>query len=128
MNNQYRARVINGPISTDDIIPGKYKHMYTDHQKMAMHIFENKLPGLSATFQENDVLVCNKIFGIGSSREQAVSSLLSIGIKAVIAPLFGRIFYRNCWNLGLFPIECHLDYILDKQIITINMNRGEIIC
>ncbi|MGV7963047.1 hypothetical protein QPK13_18730 [Photorhabdus tasmaniensis] len=54
------------------------------------------------------MIVCDGIFGIGSSREQAVSTLLAVGISMVIAPAFGRIFFRNAWNLGLLAIEADI--------------------
>jgi 3-isopropylmalate/(R)-2-methylmalate dehydratase small subunit len=45
------------------------------------------------------------LFGIGSSREQAVSALKAAGVKAILAPAFGRIFFRNAWNLALPALE-----------------------
>lgn len=101
----YRARLVPAGLSTDDIIPARYKHMHTDPSKLAPHVLENRFPGFAATFAEGDALVCNGLFGIGSSREQAVSALSAAGIRAVLAPDFGRIFFRNAWNLGLAAIE-----------------------
>src|SRR4051812_4489461 len=92
-------------MSTDDIIPGRYKHMFTDTAELAKHVFENALPGFAASLQEGDALWSAETFGIGSSREQAVSSLQAAGVRAVLAPRFGRIFFRNSWNLGLIAIE-----------------------
>ncbi len=123
---ELRIRCIEGPISTDDIIPGKYKHMYVNPEDMAHHIFENKMPGFAKTVEQYDAIFCKDIFGIGSSREQAVSSLLASGIKVVIAPLFGRIFYRNCWNLGLIPIEMKKIELTEKEKIYIDLENGEI--
>jgi len=96
-----RLRLITGTISTDDIIPGKYKHMFTDLNILAKHIFENAHPNLNQNLQAGDILWSQDIFGIGSSREQAPASLQARGIRALIAPRFGRIFYRNAWNVGL---------------------------
>ncbi len=121
-----RARVIDGPISTDDIIPGKYKHMYTDPRDMARHVFENRYPGYAATLAEGDALVCLSIFGIGSSREQAVTSLLAAGVKAVVAPHFGRIFFRNCWNLGLLPIKLSDCAVEEGAPVTLDLIAGEL--
>lgn len=100
-----RVRPITGTISTDDIIPGRYKHSLINPADLAHHVFENLLPGFAQTLQPGDVLLCDSTFGIGSSREQAVSSLLAAGVVAVFAPSFGRIFFRNSWNLGLLAIE-----------------------
>ncbi len=121
-----RARVIDGPVSTDDIIPGKYKHMYTDPRDMARHVFENRYPGYAATLVEGDALVCQSIFGIGSSREQAVTSLLAAGVRAVVAPHFGRIFFRNCWNLGLLPIKLKGCVVEEGAPLTLDLIAGEL--
>ena len=50
------------------------------------------------------ILVCGEFFGTGSSREVAVWALASMGIRCVIAPSFGQIFYSNCFQNGLLPI------------------------
>ncbi|WP_437977323.1 hypothetical protein WMF11_10245 [Sorangium sp. So ce295] len=97
----YRVRRVSGEISTDDIIPARIKHIYTDPAQMAPHVFANRFPGFAATLAKNDALVCDATFGIGSSREQAVTSLKAQGVALVLAPAFGRIFFRNAWNLGL---------------------------
>src|SRR3954470_7689779 len=93
-----RVRPIHGVISTDDIIPARYKNMYTDPKVLANHVFENLLPGFAKTLQPADALVGYDTFGIGSSREQAVTSLSAAGVRAIFAPRFGRIFFRNSWN------------------------------
>ncbi|MDF5723206.1 MAG: 3-isopropylmalate dehydratase [Rhizonema sp. PD37] len=122
--NTLRVRKINGVVSTDDIIPGRYKHMFTDKNILAKHVFENALPGFAATLKPGDAIYCNDTFGIGSSREQAVSSLLASGIVAVFAPRFGRIFFRNSWNLGLLPIE--IDYLpaQEGEMIQVDLSQG----
>jgi 3-isopropylmalate/(R)-2-methylmalate dehydratase small subunit len=122
--DRYRVRRIAGEISTDDIIPARYKHMYTDPAMMAPHVFEARFPGLAATFQVGDAVVSKDIFGIGSSREQAVSALIECGVRAVIAPEFGRIFYRNCWNLGLPAIESDVELFAEGESIRIDLEQG----
>lgn len=119
-----RIRKFMQVISTDDIIPGKYKHMYSDPLELAKHIFENLLPGYATTFKYGDAIYCNNIFGIGSSREQAVSSLLAAGVKAVLAPRFGRIFFRNAWNLGLLAIEIEQFRCDDGSNVLIDLTQG----
>ena len=121
-----RVRRIDRIISTDDIIPGRYKHMFTDTAELAKHVFENIYPGLAETFREGDVIISSTIFGIGSSREQAVSSLLAAGVRAVIAPSFGRIFFRNAWNLGLIAIESAHVAAGEGDTIVIDLAAGEI--
>lgn len=120
------ARFVAGTISTDDIIPARYKHMYTKPEDMAPHAFENRFPGLAATFREGDIIVGTELFGIGSSREQAVTSLMALGVKALISPQFGRIFYRNCWNLGIPAIEMNTETFLEGRPLRIDLRAGTI--
>ncbi|OCA54117.1 hypothetical protein [Photorhabdus namnaonensis] len=122
-----RVRMITGDISTDDIIPARYKHMYTESAQLAPHLFENRFPELVSTLQPGDIIVCNGIFGIGSSREQAVSTLLAVGIPMVVAPAFGRIFFRNAWNLGLLAIEADIEGFREGLVVECLINEGRFI-
>ncbi len=128
MTETFRIRIISGTVSTDDIIPGKYKHASADPAVLAPHVFENYLPGFAATLQSGDALWSDSIFGIGSSREQAATSLLAAGVKVVIAPNFGRIFYRNAWNIGLRLIEIGTirSPKLDGEAITVDWESGSV--
>jgi 3-isopropylmalate/(R)-2-methylmalate dehydratase small subunit len=99
--------------------------MYTDTSMLAQHVFENRFPGLASTFSDGDLIVADDTFGIGSSREQAVSSLLAAGVGAVIAPRFGRIFFRNAWNLGLLAIEAEVQ-AGEGEPITLDLHDGVI--
>lgn len=121
-----RIRRISGVISTDDIIPGRYKHMFTDPNELRKYVFENLLPRFAATLGPDDVLCCDDTFGIGSSREQAVSAIQAAGIKAVIAPRFGRIFFRNAWNLGLIAIEMADFPGQEGQAVDLHLAEGRI--
>lgn len=121
-----RVRIVSGVISTDDIIPGRYKHMYTDPRDLAPHVFESLLPGFAASLQPGDALCCPDIFGIGSSREQAVSSLMAAGVTAIFARRFGRIFFRNAWNLGLPVIELRDADLVEGEPVAVDLERGSI--
>lgn len=124
----HRVRRVTGVVSTDDIIPARYKHMHTDPQLLAPHLFEAYLPGFVDTLEPGDAIVGDCVFGIGSSREQAVSTLLANGIGLVIAPRFGRILFRNCWNLALPAIETDTDRLAEGMSISLDLKRGEIRC
>ncbi|GHH19726.1 hypothetical protein [Streptomyces rubradiris] len=124
----YRVRRVTGTVSTDDIIPARYKHMHTDPKLLAPHLFEAYLPGFVDTVEPGDAIVSDSVFGIGSSREQAVSTLLANGIGLVIAPRFGRILFRNCWNLALPAIETDTDRLTEGMTISLDLGRGEIRC
>ena len=124
----FRVRRIGGTISTDDIIPARYKHMYTDPVQLAPHLFEAYQPGFVDTLEPGDALVGDEIFGIGSSREQAVTTLLASGLRLVLAPRFGRILFRNCWNLGLPAIEVDTRALPDGARIEVDLHQGEVRC
>jgi 3-isopropylmalate/(R)-2-methylmalate dehydratase small subunit len=121
-----RLRAVSGVISTDDIIPGRYKHMFTDTRELAKHVFENLLPGFAATLEPGDAILSRDTFGIGSSREQAVSSLMAAGVRAVLAPRFGRIFFRNAWNLGLIAVALPQSPLGDLDRVTLHPGDGRI--
>jgi len=92
-------------VDTDAIIPGPYlKLSYTD---AADHVMEGLRPGFSETLRpQGGILVAGKNFGCGSSRESAAAALKIAGVRAIVAPFFARIFYRNAINVGLPVIEC----------------------
>lgn len=92
-------------INTDVIWPGKYTYVQLPPAEMPKHAMETFDPGFAAKAREHSVLVVGKNFGCGSSREQASECLKHAGIRAIVAPSFSRIFYRNSINLGLPVLE-----------------------
>lgn len=125
---QLRARRISGAVSTDDILPARYKHASTNPDELAKHVFEYFLPPGFAPFAPGDCIIADSVFGIGSSREQAVSALMAAGVGALIGPAFGRIFYRNCWNLALPAIEDDLGDCREGDPVQIDLAAGQIVC
>jgi 3-isopropylmalate/(R)-2-methylmalate dehydratase small subunit len=63
-------------------------------------------PEFAGQVQPGDVIAAGPNFGIGSSREQAVGALVKLGVKAVIAPSFSGLYFRNAFNLGLLLLTC----------------------
>lgn len=122
-----RGRRISGVVSTDDIIAGRYKHMYADPARLAEHVFEAFAPELGRSLEPGDILIADSHFGIGSSREQAVSALMAAGVTAVLAPSFGRIFFRNCWNLGLPAFELAVGEVADGDPVELDFAAGSAI-
>ncbi len=55
-------------------------------------------------YKDAQILVAGENFGCGSSREHAPWAILDAGIRCVIAPSFGDIFYNNCFKNGILPI------------------------
>jgi 3-isopropylmalate/(R)-2-methylmalate dehydratase small subunit len=92
-------------IDTDVILPGPYLKIH-DHAELAKHAMEGIDPSFAKKISQGDFLVTGANFGCGSSREHAPIALSSAGIRAVLAPSFARIFYRNAVDGGyLLPIE-----------------------
>ena len=95
---------VGANIDTDALAPGAYMKLGID--QIARHCLENRYPELAGSLKAGDVLVAGENFGIGSSREQAVGVLVELGVKAVIAPSFSGLYFRNAYNLGLLAIVC----------------------
>ena len=111
-------------INTDYIISGRYKFKIQDPNELAKHVMEDIDPDFYSKVKPGDFIVAGRNFGCGSSREQAPMAIKYAGISAVIAKSFARIFYRNCFNLGLPLIECDTDEISDLDQIEIDLGKG----
>jgi methanogen homoaconitase small subunit len=73
----------------------------TSEDELAQYAFIEHRPEFAAQVQPGDIIVAGRNFGCGSSREYAPRALLKCGIRAIIAPSFARIFFRNAINLGI---------------------------
>ena len=92
-------------VDTDQIIASQYL-LFSTIDEMKAYTFESLAPDFASNVQPGDYVVASENFGCGSSREQAPSVLKALGVKAVIAKSFARIFYRNAINIGLPVIVC----------------------
>lgn len=92
-------------VDTDQIIASQYL-LYPTIDEMKAHTFESLDLDFAGNVQPGDYVVASDNFGCGSSREQAPSVLKALGVKAVVAKSFARIFYRNAINIGLPVIVC----------------------
>ncbi len=112
-------------IDTDVLAPGHY--MKLRPEELATHTLEAIDPDFAGQVQPGDVMVAGAGFGIGSSREQAAISLKMLGVGAVLAKSFARIFYRNALNIGLpvliFPAA---DAVQPGQRLKVDPLRGEV--
>jgi 3-isopropylmalate/(R)-2-methylmalate dehydratase small subunit len=99
-----RAWVFGDDINTDLLAPAAY--LRTSVEEAARHCLESVDPDFAGAVQAGDVFVAGENLGIGSSREQAPEALKVLGIGAIVAKSFGRIFYRNALNLGLPTLVC----------------------
>ena len=92
-------------VNTDEIIPARYLNT-TDPKEMAAACMEDIDPDFVKKIAPGDIIVADKNFGCGSSREHAPIAIKAAGISCVIAKSFARIFYRNAINIGLPILEC----------------------
>jgi 3-isopropylmalate/(R)-2-methylmalate dehydratase small subunit len=115
-------------IDTDMLFPGKYVYTCSIAEEIKPHLLEDLDPSFSKNVKKGDIIIAGKNFGCGSSREQPVIGLKAVGIKAVIAKSFARIFYRAAINQGLVLIECPeaVEYYSKGKNVEIDMDRGEI--
>lgn len=92
-------------VDTDVIIPARYLNS-SDPEELAKSCMEDIDPDFVKRVKDGDIMVANKNFGCGSSREHAPIAIKASGISCVIAETFARIFYRNAINIGLPVIVC----------------------
>ena len=111
-------------MDTDVIIPARYLNA-TQGEELAKHCMEDIDKEFVHKVQKGDIIVANKNFGCGSSREQAPEIIKALGIKCVIAKSFARIFFRNSINNGLLLIEQPnlYDDMTEGDRITVTVNH-----
>ncbi len=124
---QGRVWIFGDDVSTDHIIAGKYLGT-TDPKVFAEHAFEAVDSQWAKKVQPGDLIVGGDNFGCGSSREQAPLALKTLGISAILANSFARIFFRNAINLGFPVIECPglRGEVHAEEVIDVDMARGEV--
>lgn len=114
-------------VDTDQIIASQYL-LFPTIEEMKKYTFESLDPDFSKKVQPGDFVVACENFGCGSSREQAPSVLKALGVKAVVAKSFARIFYRNAINIGLPVIVCKdlYDNVADQDEMELLLEEGMI--
>jgi 3-isopropylmalate/(R)-2-methylmalate dehydratase small subunit len=118
-----RAFVFGDNIDTDLLSPGHA--MKLQPQEMAKFCLEAVDPTFASTVKSGDVVVAGTNFGMGSSREQAAISLKLLGVSAVFAKSFARIFYRNAINAGLPVLVLpEADAIKPGDEVTFDLGAG----
>lgn len=105
MKVQGRVHKYGSNVDTDVIIPARYLNT-SSHEELATHCMEDIDPHFVKRVKPGDIIVADKNFGCGSSREHAPIAIKASGISCVIASSFARIFYRNAINIGLAIMEC----------------------
>lgn len=113
-------------INTDLITPGRY-NITTDPAELAKIAFIEHRPEFAKKVAPGDFVVGGNNFGCGSSRETAVTALKSSGIKAIIAPSFARIFYRNCMSQGMLAIVADTSGFAEDDVLSIDIENQLVI-
>lgn len=115
-------------INTDEILPGQY--LRVPEEQLGKYAFSGIIDGFQDKVQGYNILVAGENMGCGSSREQAPKALLRCGIKLIIAPSFGYIFYRNAINIGLALLKVTNEEVLDMlkldEKISVDLSEGNI--
>ncbi len=116
-------------VSTDSIISGKYKFKTIDLDELSKHAMETLSPDFAAQVKRGDIMVAGDDFGCGSSREQAPLVLKQLGVGAIVAKSFARIFYRNCVNVGLPVVECKgaPDRTKQGNVLEMSLREGSVV-
>ena len=127
MNAKGRVHKFGDNVDTDVIIPARYLNT-ASHKELAAHCMEDIDAEFVNKVQQGDIMVAEKNFGCGSSREHAPIAIKASGISCVIASTFARIFYRNSINIGLPILECDeaAREIKDGDTVSVNFDTGVI--
>ena len=112
-------------VDTDVIIPARYLNSF-DANELASHAMEDIDPTFRDRLNPGDIMVAEKNFGCGSSREHAPLALKTAGVSCVIAKSFARIFYRNSINIGFPILECPeaVDGIEEGDQVEVDFDKG----
>lgn len=120
-----RAFLLGDRIDTDVLAPGAL--MKLPPEELARHCLKAVRPDFADAVRPGDFIVAGEGFGIGSSREQAAASLRLLGVRAVLAKSFARIFYRNAFNLGLPALVFREDEaITEGDVLDLDLASGRL--
>lgn len=121
------AHKFGADIDTDAIIPARYLNT-SDPAELAKHCMEDADKEFMAKMKPGDIIVADKNFGCGSSREHAPIAIKAAGVSCVIARSFARIFYRNAFNMGLpiFESAEAVDGITAGDEVEVDVDSGVI--
>ncbi len=116
-------------VDTDQIVPGRYAPYMTSEEELSQYPFIEARPEFAKEVQPGDIIVAGDNFGCGSSREYAPQALKIVGIAAIIAPSFARIFYRNALNLGLPLVESKdvSEALQDGEEVELDFDKAQIV-
>ena len=122
------AWVFGDDVSTDDIAPSVYLTQYLAPEKLKEIAMEGIEPGFFKKFTPGELIIAGYNFGCGSSREEAPMALKALGVAALVAKSFGRIFYRNAINVGLPVVACPgiTEYVKTGDRLSVDLESGAV--
>ena len=126
--SQYRGRawVFPASVTTDEILPGEYLDRRND--EVGQFAMAGIDPEFIGKVKPGDVLVAGSNFGSGSGRETAPMALQQAGIAALIAPSYGRIFFRNSINIGLPAVTIEsTEHIKEGDLLIVDLDAGTVV-
>jgi 3-isopropylmalate/(R)-2-methylmalate dehydratase small subunit len=120
-----RAWRLPAEVDTDQLAPGAtMKHGL---EVTAQHCLEALRPEFAREVRRGDVIVAGADFGIGSSREQAASVLVHLGVQAVVAPSFAGLYFRNAFNVGLLLLTCpEAECIREGEVLRVDAHSARV--
>jgi len=120
MSGSHKVWKLGADIDTDQLAPGAY--MKLGIADIATHCLEGVRPEFASQVRAGDVIAAGPNFGIGSSREQAAGALVQLGVRAVIAPSYSGLYFRNAFNLGLLLLTCpEAEGLEEGEAITLDL-------
>lgn len=126
---KFKGRVwkFGADIDTDKIIPARYLNT-SDPVELAKHCMEDEDASFASKVRPGDIIVADKNFGCGSSREHAPIAIKAAGVACIIAKSYARIFYRNSFNMGLPILESDEVFAATDSgdELEVDTDRGEI--
>ena len=126
MSPSHKVWRLGADIDTDQLAPGAY--MKLGIEGIAPHCLEAVRPEFAGAVRPGDVIAAGPNFGIGSSREQAAAALVQLGVRAVIAPSFSGLYFRNAFNLGLLLLTCReAEQLREGEQITLDLAHMQVV-
>ena len=126
MSATHKVWRLGADIDTDQLAPGAY--MKLGIEGIAPHCLEGLRPEFAASVRPGDVIAAGPNFGIGSSREQAAAALVKLGVRAVIAPSFSGLYFRNAFNLGLLLLTCpQAESLAEGEQVALDLQQLQVV-
>ena len=116
-------------INTDLLFPGRYTYTCSKADEIIPHLLEDLDAEFAKKAKKGDIIIAGENFGCGSSREQPALGLKAVGIEAIIAKSFARIFFRASINQGLLLVECReaVDAYKEGDELKIDLKNGKVL-